>query len=331
MKKYVIVFFTFVFFSWGCSVRMEAKGGDGEKVTLASWNGETFFDGELDGDEYPDFKDYSKWSRDKYQVRLGRLCQVMTTLNPDLMVLEEIENEGVVQDIANHLAGKAWSKKNNWSYATFAKNEGASIGCAVFSRFPIKRVKTHSLDIQTQNEEQPETRPILQVSVAVGGKELEVFANHWKSKSGGQEETELWRDWQELVCARELRKAYVEEGKPCVLCGDFNRDAADFICDFSSFGLGGNTLFRGAEGTQKVFSPWFTSSGSYAGETGSYFYKGEWERIDHIFTTENIKASGFTAKTEGDWADAKGVPKGYKIFTGEGYSDHLPVMCVLVF
>lgn len=301
-------------------------------VSVACWNAQTFFDAEVDGTEYSDFKNYTKWSREKYLMRLGRLCQVMTALNADVFVLEEIENEAVVQDIANQLAGKAWSKKNNWNYATFAKIEGASIGCAVFSKYPLENGRVHCLDIRTQKDEQPQSRPILQVCVDVDGRNLNVVANHWKSKSGGEEETEIWREWQELVCQNAIEKIdfYDREGA-IVVCGDFNRDAADFITDFSEHKGNFNTVFRGAQGNSRLNNTWFNKVGVAANEKGSYFFQGQWERIDNIFVHGEVQVSAFAPKYQGDWADVNGIPKGYKIYSGEGFSDHLPLMCYLEF
>lgn len=308
----------------GCNV----TGGDAlrsesdKKVTLCCWNAQTFFDAEKDGTEYSDFQNYSKWSKDKYLQRLDRLCQVMTTLNPDVMVLEEIENAAVVQDVANRLAGNSWSKKNCWSYAAFARTEGAAIGCAVFSRYPLEGMKVHSLDVRTQMEEQPQARPLLQVGVEVEGCELMLLVNHWKSKSGGAEETEIWRDWQELVCERVVGDCKASKGDcAIVVCGDFNRDAADFVR---------NGVFRGAAGTVELYSPWFTKAGVPVNGNGSYYYQENWERIDNIFVGGNVNVSGFGARTNGDWADSSGIPNSFKIYSGEGYSDHLPLMCFLV-
>lgn len=330
-KLPLIITFLLCFYNASCSVGFsEAQQKDSEqsvKFTLCCWNAQTFFDSETDGTEYTDFKNLSKWSREKYIARLGKLCNVMTAINPDVMVLEEIENRAVVQDIVNQLAGNAWSKKNNWHYAAFAKNEGAAIGCAVFSRFPIDSVKVHNLDIRTQLKEQPQSRPIMQVGVEIDGRAVEVFVNHWKSKTGGQEETEIWRDWQEVVCQREISNLRLNSEKwACVLCGDFNRDIMDFI---QSVAVDKNIIFRGTDGIETVNSTWLNSSGNLVSGNGSYFYKGEWERIDNIFTAGNISVSSFCVKKDGDWVEKDGMPYGYSIYSGEGYSDHLPLFAIL--
>ena len=303
----------------------EAGGGGGgrQTVSLVCWNVQTFFDAVTTGTEYKDFKNSERWNKEKYTKRLNKLCEVMTTLNPDIFVMEEIENDAVVQDIANTLAGEAWEHKKNWQYACFAKEFGSAIGCAVFSRYEISELRTHSMDIRTQKEAQPSSRPLMQLTVNLGGQDLTLFVNHWKSKSGGEEETEIWRDWQELMLAENCR------GFPSsVMCGDFNRSAEDFVLQREA-GLKTNTVLRGMNEVVEVWSPWFRSGGKLTGETGSYYYDGAWERIDNILLLGNLEMTSFTPVATAPLADEEGVPVSYKLYTGDGYSDHLPLKCVI--
>ena len=296
-------------------------------VSLVCWNVQTFFDAVTSGCEYKDFKNSERWTKEKYMQRLNKLCEVMTSLNPDIFVMEEIENEDVVQDIANALAGGSWERKKNWQYTCFAKESGSAIGCAVFSRYELEKVKCHSLDIRTQSEAQPSLRPLMELTVLAGSQEIELFVNHWKSKSGGQDESEIWRDWQELTLAENLI-LNLDQGRPVVMCGDFNRSAEDFVlsnADRKKL----NTVLRGESGNALVYSPWFRSDGKFATEGGSYYYNDEWERIDNIMTAGEADISSFSTVTDSPVADEEGIPAAYKIFTGEGCSDHLPLKCVI--
>lgn len=307
-------------------------------VSLVNWNVQTFFDAQTEGSEYSEFQSAGRWSKDKYLTRLTRLCNVMRSLNADIYVFEEIENEAVIYDLSNQLVGDTWNNKNKWHYACFSKDEGASIGCAVISRFPLKNMKVHAFDVRTQKQAQPGVRPLLQVTADIDGYELVIFVNHWKSKLGDNDEeeseSEIWRDWQEAV----LGNSILESGAgACVICGDFNRDARDFVIKFDGVERSPNTVFRGicdvrnGSSSVKVYNPWFCADGAFASENGSYYYDEKWERIDNIFAYGKVKLSSFAAKAEEPWANEKGFPVGYKIYTGEGYSDHLPVMCTLVF
>jgi endonuclease/exonuclease/phosphatase family metal-dependent hydrolase len=321
----------------GSSSTSQAKSSDAEiknaVISFASWNVQTFFDAQTEGSEYDDFKKSGNWSKDKYLVRLGRLCEVMTTLNPDVFVFQEIENEAVVQDIANQLAGKSWARSKKWDYAFFAKEAGSSIGCAVFSRYKISQVSTHSMDIRCQQTEQPQCRPVIQFCLEAGDKELWVLVNHWKSKLG-TDERRIWRQWQESQnFARILQLLYISNSKTpaIILCGDFNQDASEFCCNFES---SENVIFRGiasSSNSVKVTSPWFSQNGEYSTEIGSYYYQGEWERIDHIFAGGSARTIAFAPRAEEPWADSEKHPIAYRIYSGEGYSDHLPVMCKVTF
>ena len=304
------------------------SSGSKRNVSLVCWNVQTFFDAVTSGTEYKDFKNSERWNKEKYIKRLDRLCDVMASLNPDIFVMEEIENEAVVQDIANNLAGGAWDSKKSWQYACFKKESGSAIGCAVFSRYEICSLKIHSLDIRTQTEEQPSSRPLMQLTVCVGNQELELYVNHWKSKSGGEEETEIWRDWQELVLAEKVKDSGDgKAGRAVVMCGDFNRSAEDFV--LTSGGKTANTILRGVSDSAAVFSPWFRADGKFATEAGSYFYNSEWERIDNIMITGNVTFSSFSTVTEAPIADEEGIPAAFKLYTGDGCSDHLPLKCVI--
>lgn len=309
----------------------ETRSNRSSTVSLANWNVQTFFDGQNDGCEYSEFQKGSLWSKEKYTQRLSRLCSVITSLNADIFVLEEIENENVIYDLSNYLAGSNWDNSKMWNYSCFLKEKNSAIGCAVISRYPLMNIKSHSMDIRTCIEKQPSERPVLQVSVDVNGKELLIFVNHWKSKSGGEQETEIWRDWQESLLSLRLRKLEAFSEKNVILCGDFNRNAGDFICSFEGRNLRKNTIFRGAGFGESVNSflqnQWFNQNGDYICETGSYYYQNNWEYIDNIFSSGNTKVSGFTPKAQSPWASSINVPVGYKIYTGKGYSDHLPVMC----
>ena len=292
---------------------------------------QTFFDAVTDGCEYSDFRNSSKWTKEKYIKRLDKLCEVMTLVNADVTVLEEIENEAVVQDIVNRLADGVWNKKNGWQYACFAKEKGSAIGCAVFSRYELKNLCVHSLDIRVHKTKQPSSRPIMQMTVCAGDKEFELFVNHWKSKSGGEEETEIWRDWQEVLLAECVNKELTND-RSVVMCGDFNRSVEDFIPINESFELKEQSnliLRRGGNEAVNVYSPWFNDEGKFSTEIGSYFYNGSWERIDNFFFAGEIVVNQFQPVAEPPVADENSVPQGYKVYTDYGCSDHLPLKCII--
>lgn len=306
---------------------------DSTVLSVVNWNVQTFFDGETLGNEYSEFLNSARWSRDKYVDRLQRLCNVITSLNADVYVFEEIENEGILYDISNQLAGNSWDSKKIWGYGCFCKNSGASIGCAVLSRFPLTDVKSHTLDIRTQVTGQPSMRPILQMTVLIKDTSyLKIFVCHWKSKSGGELESDIWRDWQEFSLARQLEEELEvnnsdSSSNAILICGDMNRDISEFAIHPDG---NNNVRLRGSEGIM-VYSPWLKADGNYDESSGSYYYDGQWEKIDNFFFCGNGKLTGFSVKAQEPFVNEKGLPNSYKIYSGEGYSDHLPIMCSVRF
>ncbi len=303
---------------------------DAVSLRVLSWNVQTFFDSVTDGGEYEEFIKSKTWGNEAYAERLSRLASSIKTLDADVVVLEELENEGVVHDISNFLAGE-WSSKKVYDYACFAKSDDCAIGCGVLSRYPLENLTVHALDIRTDFE-MPRMRPIMQVSVLKGEKPLVLFVNHWKSMSGGENVSEKWRRSQEAVLCRRMEKC-AGLNVPALACGDFNRDISKFKKALSSDMI----LLRsdpgddeGSVGTE-VLSPWFDLNQELIGP-GSYYYDGEWSRIDHFFACGPLEITDFEPATGGPWCDSESsIPEKYKIWDGKGYSDHLPLVCTVLF
>ena len=300
----------------------ESYSEKAQEIKIACWNTQTFFDSMTEGTEYAEFIKNKSWNDEAYSIRLERLASAIKEFDADVVVLEEIENESVMHDIANFLAGE-WNSRKAYSYACFAKEKGGSIGVGVLSRFELASPTVHAMDIRCDTE-MPSMRPLLQVTVLKTGHELTLFVNHWKSMSGGKEETEIWRQHQEELLAR--RMAGMTSGNAAVIaCGDFNRDLGDF-----SAGEESGTVFLNAgldEEGVSVRSLWYAQSGSVV-EPGSYYYDGEWSRIDHFFASGAVEVLDFIVQTDGPWCDGTThIPERYMIYSGKGYSDHLPITC----
>ncbi len=310
------------------------KSTKSEKLRITNWNLETFFDSTNDGSEYSEFVKSKTWGKEMYSARLERLAQVIKEIDSDVYVMEEIENENILHDISNFLAGE-WNFKKNFKYACFAKDKGSSIGCAVISRYPLKNMSVHSLNIEKSNLKLPSMRPLIQVSVIKGEKELVLLVNHWKSMSGGEEITEKWRNAQEIVLASRLEDLCKKE-KAFLALGDFNRDILKFKkSTWTSSGQkilirkGQNFTFND-EGIE-VLSAWFETE-DFLQEPGSYNFKGVWSRIDNMFFGGTASFEDFCVETSGEWYDSENdKPNAYSLWNGKGFSDHLPITATAIF
>lgn len=319
-----IVFFALI----SCSSSFTGKTGDevfSGSARVACWNVQTFFDSENRGNEYSEFAESKKWGREMYEERIRRLCSVIKSLDAEVFVMEEIENESVLHDISNYLSGE-WNMRKVYSYGCFAANEGSSIGIGILSRLPLENMTVHNVDCRRFASQAPLMRPVVSVEVLRGEKRFVLVANHWKSMSGGESETEKWRFLQENILC-DVVNDNVDKGRGVFICGDFNRDIEKFV-----HGETHETVcLRGSSGSVfEVTSPWYGDTVN--GAEGSYYFNGSWSRIDNLFSAGALIIEDFNVCTEGPWCDAETkVPVKYKIWDGSGYSDHLPLQCTVKF
>lgn len=208
-----------------------------------------------------------------------------------------------------------------YNYAAFSKEKNNSIGCGVISKYEINKLSVHALDVRCESDSLPPLRPIMEVELNVSGKNISMFINHWKSKSGGQLQSEKWRLWQENILGRELNNSRTDI---LFAAGDFNKDISDFVRDKNN-----NCCFNFIDDlsvkNKKMYSPWNERFNNY----GSYYFRGEWEKIDHFFACNQELIKDFEIITAGDITKPDGTPNKYEMYNHQGYSDHLPIRCVI--
>jgi hypothetical protein len=84
------------------------------------------------------------------------------------------------------------------------------------------------------------------------------------------------------------------------------------------------------QGTVVLFSAWARDL-----EKGSYYYKNDWETIDHFlvsgqfFNDTGLRFEKVIAADFSPFANAHGIPVPYNVRTGSGLSDHLPLLMTL--
>ena len=299
------------------------------QVKIVSWNLQTFFDAVKVGTEYSDFiSKKSSWSEEKYKTRLTRFCEILEFADSDIFIMQEIENENILYDIINsyRLQGR---RDKAYLYGGFISENGQSFGCGVLSKIPIYNLKSHQVDIRSEPEKQPDMRPLMEFSLDGSGTKR-IFVCHWKSKSGGKEETEIWRDYQQSL----LQTVVKNQDYNFVVCGDFNRDLKDFNIEDEYLILNDDINFSSStslsteENKIKLKSCWIDFSTE---DEGSYFYQNEWEKIDHFFVSKNCEVKEFYTIKNGPNITEEGIPFRYNLWNGSGYSDHLPIVCTVIF
>jgi endonuclease/exonuclease/phosphatase family metal-dependent hydrolase len=327
-----------------------------EDIRIMTWNVQALFDGTETGNEYNEYRG-TTWNQEKYAARLNGLVQALGNLGeaPDILALEEIENDGVLKDLANRIAS---GRSYRWTF--FANNPGHSLGVGVLSRIPFTKTAAHSLSYQ--GEVIP--RPVLELWVGIRGSPVALFICHWKSKLGGEDVTGKLRRGAARIILRRMREiGKTHPSVPVLIMGDLNENHDEFYRRNGTVlsalipddpeaaemaGFGGTAAVQTdflilskkrppvseffPPDSISLYSPWMEELGE-----GSYYYRDEWETIDHF-----LLSSGFFDGSEWEFGECKiaalspfvnvrGCPNTYNPRTGAGLSDHLPLILTLRF
>jgi endonuclease/exonuclease/phosphatase family metal-dependent hydrolase len=315
-----------------CALLPEPRPSD--RLVLATWNVENLFDEVDDGDEYPEFDPARGWTRSQFWARCEGLASVVRTLgNPDILVLEEVEGAHTLEVLNTRFLAS-----QGYHYSFLAPRSVAGVKTAVLSRYPLVRTGLH---YPGSDAETDVLRPIVEAEVDLGGRALVVLGNHWKSRIPTPAGTEKLRREAARVLARRVAELEARTDRPFVVAvGDFNtsvelsRPWPDRALASAGSAEGGTDALlvfsrRDAADASRqpgaVWDPWETA----ADPPGSYYYQGEWNRLDHTF----VAASSLRLA---DWAFAgfQAVayaprPLAYGPRTPKGISDHFPLVLTL--
>lgn len=317
---------------WSCSCDIPANSNE---FRVLSYNVENLFDATLDGGEYPEYQNPKTWSETSYRMRLKSVSKILldrSLKNPDVIILQEIENERVVEDLLNlHLS------KKGYRYFAVASTPNSAISVGAISRHPIIHSSVHAV---------PGGRNILEVIVETPVEEVVIFALHTKSQIGEFSETEAVR----IEGAKSIGSAVKEYGDKAVLvCGDFNQNpravyesggVQTALVDIThpnskQFANTGSLMISGDErelGPGIFYNPYLEEKHV---DSGSYCYANAWQQYDQILLSSSLfdqkkwEYSTFEVVRIPYLLNADGTPRRWDLKTLSGHSDHLPVMVTL--
>jgi endonuclease/exonuclease/phosphatase family metal-dependent hydrolase len=339
-----------------------APADNPESLSILTWNIQALFDGVEEGNEYDEYLAKAGWSDEKYRARLTGIAQGIDRIAggpPDIIGFQEVENGEVLRMLAEEVLSK-----HNYNWTFFARNADASLGIGVLSRFPFTKTVSHSIF----NNSEAVPRPVLELWMSPGGTDLVIFVCHWKSKLGGDDATEELRRASARVLMRRIREIGEETPEtPVIIMGDLNENHDEFyrragsiisallpddpkaaeLADSTGNGAGAEggrrrdfllisrekppaTEYFDSE-TEIFYSPWGNEL-----QQGSYNYKNEWETIDHfLLTGELFDKQGWDFHSgrvidQDPFISAYGLPNAYNPRTGNGLSDHLPLILNLI-
>jgi endonuclease/exonuclease/phosphatase family metal-dependent hydrolase len=350
-----VILLSAIFVLAGCEVISPKKPTEPEFLIAAAWNVQALFDGQEAGNEYEEYRQGAGWTPEKYKARINTISQAIQqmvrsdkTAVPDIIGLVELENAGVLEDLA-----KGSLSKYSYNWTAFSSIPDMSIGLGILSRFPITDMKSHSITVGDDTA----PRPILEVRIEPRGEPLVFLLCHWKSKSGKDTEA-LRRASARVVHRRLLELRQKEAGTPVIIMGDLNENHDEFFLnsifsallpddpnaavlaakaadsrsspDFLVLSREKPPISQYIESVQALYSPWGVELND-----GSYYYRNKWETIDHFLLSEAL--FGGTGWNFFDcrvlnyepFTTIKGTPNRYIPKNGNGLSDHLPLLLYL--
>jgi len=258
-----------------------------------------------------------QWTQERYKKKLQSLNRVIDSMgNLVLLGLCEVENKQVIEDL-----NAASDSRKNFKIVHHESPDmrGIDVGL-MYDPVRFKCIEDGFIRFQIPNPTTPHTRDILWAKLTYKKDTLFVLVNHWPSRRGGQEAS----NGNRLVAAQSASKfidsvMLASPKSKIILMGDLNdypeNDAPKMIAE--------------------RLKPMITEQSGVFG--GSYFYRKQWNILDHIFLSSNafsgkinfVDQTGKILSPDFLLEEHKGHMQPKRNYAGpnylDGYSDHLPV------
>jgi len=302
------------------------------KFDVMSYNIENLFDtiddpNKADEDFTPTGK--LQWNTAKYYEHLNHTVDAITnkgTNFPAIVGLIEVENGTVLNDLVN----TSYFKGKGYQVVWYEGPDERGIDVAlIYDSKRVAIVGSRPIPVVLESVSDPNTRDILKVSVKVGIEDYHLFVNHWPSRRGGQDESEMHRIKAASILRKEVDQILTVNPKANIICmGDFN--------DFPSNKSVHDVLQAGVSNEHSVLFNMMSDFESL--KKGTHFYKGEWSPLDQfmvsygMFDSKCISANSFEVVSYDFlyYTDKNGVKSPARVYVGDsykgGYSDHLPIL-----
>ncbi len=280
-------------------------------MDVLSYNVENLFDDRDCGLEYPEYRG-ARWGAERYAAKLGAVARAIRSScpgGPDLVALQEVENEHALSDLGDRLEGLGYR------YRVFVPQPGAATGVAFLSRLPVLRTRVLSVGPAEEGPVgQAPLRHIVEIEVEHRGHRLLVLNNHWKARTEGEQKTGPGRRAAAEALARRVSGILAQEPAVDLLAlGDFNQNLEELEPWSRNLGLR---------------DPWVELPEE---QRGSAVFRGAWQTPDHVLLAPGLldrwgfiwPRGGFKVVRRDFLLEQRtGFPRR---FAAGGVSDHLPL------
>lgn len=264
---------------------------DPEPLTIMNWNVRNLFNDSKDST----ITDEIIVSTATYQNKLGLIAETINKQNPDIVVLQEVENLKILGDLdTGHLFGHYPHR------ALIDANDPRGIDVGVISKYPFDSVVSHKDDsfvLEETNKQYRYARDCLELHLTFNQRPLALLGVHYISKSSpNNDDKRVAEARYTRAIANDLMAANARLG--VIILGDFNDTPGSIPYDATAGAE--PSLF--VDATEQVASA----------DRWTYQYQGAHELIDHQFGSPRL--AGMVTKVVIDHSSA------YEA------SDHAPVI-----
>lgn len=297
-------------------IYLSAAAACGQRTaTVGFWNTENFFD--TIPSLFYDDRDYTpagkqKWGGERYANKLRNVARVLDDMSLDVVGLCEVENEGVVYELALKL-------KTDYNY--IHRVAGRSRGRDIALLYKGDKFVPH--EVRTVNSRT--SRTFLYVKGELCGNRVDLIVVHMPSMLNRHEYRKRAAD-RLFAFADSLHRA--DADSRIIIMGDFNAEPHDKLLRPSD-----------AQSAIALFCPFEALADE---GQGTCAYSGRWLLYDNIFLSERLldgkpRYAGCAIFIREYMLDrSKTKRRGFPLrtFTGkkytDGFSDHLPVFIKLI-
>jgi len=197
---------------------VEAEAGPPQAVKVMNWNVHNFYNDKRDSLEVAE-ADEIVYTTAEYQTKLTQVAGVVSSVKPDVLVLQEVENQAVIDDLAAKLGGYP----NR--YITQG-NDPRGIDIAILSELPLQVAPSHKDEFFHPSTDPSQTfvfaRDVLEAHFIINTRHFVFLGIHLKAQDGDAKS-----DLKRLAEAEQVRAIatgiqFDDTSAAIVVLGDFN-------------------------------------------------------------------------------------------------------------
>ena len=340
MKKLSVLVLFFVFVNHSFSF---ARNSGQDTLFVASWNLENLFDTvddpwKIDEEFLPGSR--KDWTKERLEKKLSHLARVIHAMNdnkgPDILGVCEVEHESLLKNMISEYL-------TNINYQVAYRESPDERGIDNGILYNAGKLKLLSIFADTVHlNDSDKTRLILNANLLLkeSGDTLHVFMNHWPSRYGGVEKTEIKREKAALVLKKRV-VYYLNKNKDSniIILGDFNDEPGNEsvlkILDAQPCNCNVHGSLQNYSNDDILLN---TAYKSFKNGEGTYKYRNDWNMLDQIIISANLISGklkylcnsfkifkpDYLVEKEGKYKGTPFPTYGGNRYLG-GYSDHFPV------